>query len=84
MVGQSLFNNDNEILQPTLTVQHLKPFQHTILRFKTFMSAMEAKLMQKKSQNYNTHNGRTWLILTLSNSFALLTFSKKQGHHDDI
>jgi hypothetical protein len=46
---QSLFNNDNEILQPTLTVQHLKPFQHTILRFKTFISAMEAKLMQKKS-----------------------------------
>jgi hypothetical protein len=44
MVGQSLFNNDIKILQPTLTPQHLKAFKHTILRFKTFISAMEAKL----------------------------------------
>lgn len=42
-MGQSIFNNDKEILQPTLTRQHSKPF----------VSARILKFMQEMSQNEN-------------------------------
>ena len=59
-IGQSIFNNNMEILQSLLTLQHLKPFQHTILGSKHILTRKDNKIYAEKVSKL-MHSKRMYL-----------------------